>query len=64
MWSWGGTHSEASLSLLMFEICDSSLQTVKEISHSVRLINQRELPFLRTSTFEWLFSFLFFKKDT
>lgn len=59
-----GWDSEASSSLLMFEICDSSLQTVKEIAHSVRLINQRELPFLRTSTFEWFFSFLFFKKDT
>lgn len=64
MRSWGGTHPGASLSLSVFEICDSSLQTVKEIPHSVRLMRQSELQFLKTSTFERLFSFLFsFKKD-
>lgn len=64
MWGWAGAYSEACLSLLVLEICGSSLQTVKEIPHSIRLMKQRELPFLKLSTFEWLFSFVSFFKKT
>lgn len=43
---------------------DCSLQVVKEIAHSVRLINQWEFTFLKTSKFEQLFSFCSFSKRT